>query len=79
MTLIGWNYPEKGNLQDMIEQHGLHPVTCLTTLSEGEKKSLLAGGVVLCSAIKEKPQTLRELLGADFDSTAVLEEINELK
>ncbi len=79
MTLIGWNYPEKGNLQDLIERQGLHPVTCLASLSDPEKKVLLASGVVLCSAIKEKPQTLRDLLGADFDSTAVLEEINELK
>ena len=78
MTLIGWNYPEKGNLQNMIERHGLHTLTCLTTLSDAEKTVLLSGGVVLCSTIKEKPQTLRDLLGADFDSVAVLEEINSL-
>src|SRR3989344_4323947 len=78
MTLIGWNYPEKGNLQDMIEHQGLHPLTCLTTLSDAEKTALLSGGVVLCSTIKEKPQTLRDLLGADFDSVAAFEEINSL-
>ena len=79
MTLIGWNYPEKGNLQDMIEEEGLHPVTCLTTLKSDEKKKLLTGGVVLCSTIKEKSEVLKNILGENFDSQAVLNEINELK
>lgn len=79
MTLIGWNYPEKGSLQDMIEEEGLHPITCLTTLSMQEKKSLLTGGVVLCSTITEKPNILRKVLGENFVSEPVLNEITELK
>jgi hypothetical protein len=78
MTLIGWNYPAKGNLQAMIEEEGLHPVTCLTSISGEEKKKLLEAGVVLCSNIKKNPGVLRQLLGGNFDSTAVLTEINEL-
>lgn len=78
MTLIGWNYPEKGNLQDMIEEGRLHPLTCLTSLSDAEKKILLAAGFVLCSKVKEDPEALRRLLGQRFDPTAVLTEINEL-
>jgi hypothetical protein len=78
MTLIGWNYPEKGNLQDMIEEERLHPVTCLTTLTDTEKKVLLTNGVVLCSKIKENPEVLRRLLGNKINDTAVLTEINEL-
>lgn len=79
MTLIGWNYPENGSLQDMIEEEGLHPVTCLTTLSAEEKKSLLAGGVVLSSSIAEKPDVLKKILGESFDGAAVINEITELK
>lgn len=78
MTLIGWNYPEKGNLQDMIEEEGLHPVTCLTSLSEDKKRVLLAAGIVLCSNIREKPELLTQVLGHDFDGKEVLNEINEL-
>ncbi|MEK7176195.1 MAG: ATP cone domain-containing protein [Patescibacteria group bacterium] len=79
MTLIGWNYPEKGSLQDMIEEEGLHPITCLTTLSGEEKRSLLASGVVLCSSIAEKPDILEKVLGLGFKSSPVLNEITELK
>lgn len=78
MTLIGWNYPEKGNLQNMIEEEGLHPVTCLTSLSDEEKRVLLAAGIVLCSSIREKPEVLKDVLGRDFDGQSVLNEINEL-
>lgn len=79
MTLVGWNYPEKGNLQDMIEEEGLHPVTCLTSLSDGEKKLLLTAGVVLCSTIKEKPELITQILGHNYNAELVINEINELK
>ena len=78
MTLIGWNYPESGSLQQMIEEERLHPVTCLTSLLEKEKKILIANGVVLCSMVIKDPSILKKLLGARFDSIKTLSEINEL-
>lgn len=53
LKMIGWNYPEKGNLQDLVEDSGLHPITCLTTLDLNEKKMLLGNGLVLCRDAKE--------------------------
>lgn len=78
LTMIGWNYPEKGSLQDMIEEEGLHPVTCLTSLSHKEKKALLATHVVLCSNIRDNPSVLTNLFGPSFNAQAVIDEINEL-
>lgn len=78
MNLIGWNYPEKGNLQDMIEEEGLHPITCLTRISDVEKKVLLTAGVVLCSTIKKNPEVLKKTFGPKFDSQKIINEINEL-
>ena len=78
LTMIGWNYPDKGNLQDMIEEERLHPITCLTTLSDHEKKILLESKIVLCSNIQTDPNILKTLLGANFDSKEVINEINEL-
>ncbi|MBX4181510.1 YraN family protein, partial [Candidatus Parcubacteria bacterium] len=79
MTLIGWNYPEKGNLQDMIEEERLHPITCLTALSEDNKKTLLTNGVVLCSNIASNPDILKKVLGGGVDVEEVINEIKELK
>lgn len=78
MTLIGWNYPEDGSLQQMIEEGKLHPITCLTTLKESEKQLLLKANVVLCSKVRENPALLSSVLGHSFDTTKVINEINEL-
>jgi hypothetical protein len=78
LTLIGWNYPEKGNLQDMIEEEALHPITCLASLSSTDKKALLLERVVLCSDVKKNPEILKKILGQTFNIEPVLHEINEL-
>lgn len=78
LTMIGWNYPEKGGLQDMIEDEALHPITCLVSLSVADKKTLLGEKIVLCSDIKKNPKLLNEFLGRSFDIKPVINEINEL-
>jgi hypothetical protein len=78
LTMIGWNYPEKGNLQDMIEDEALYPVTCLASLSASDKKILLGERLVLCSDIKKDPKLLSKFLGNKFDSKPVINEINQL-
>lgn len=55
MRLIGWSYPSSGSLQDLIESSGLHPVTCLNSLSPNQKEILLSSEIILC----------RDLLTAD--------------
>jgi len=78
LTMIGWNYPEEGNLQNMIEDEGLHPVTCLVSLTDADKRFLLEQRIVLCSEIKTNPQLLKTILGQNFDVRPVVNEINEL-
>lgn len=78
LTMIGWNYPEKDNLQNMIEEEALHPITCLVSLSAADKRTLLGEKVVLCSSIKEDPELLNKFLGKTFDIKPVIDEIDEL-
>ena len=78
LTMIGWNYPEKGGLQDMIEEEDLHPITCLASLSLADKRTLLGERIVLCSDIKKNPSLLNQFLGKTFDTKPVIDEINEL-
>ncbi len=61
LSMIGWSYPQKGNLQDLIEQTGLHPLTCLTTLTNSQKSALLSQKIVLCKSIQESPKTLEKM------------------
>ena len=61
LKLIGWDYPEKGNLQDLILETGVHPITFLTTINAREKMELLQKGVVLCSDLKNNIVPLRAI------------------
>lgn len=54
LRLVGWNFPAKGNLHDLIEDVALHPVTSLITLSLSEKKILVDAGVVLCRDVRNE-------------------------
>ncbi len=78
LILIGWNYPKRGNLQDMIIDSGLHPLTCLETLSLAQKKMLLSRGVVLCKTLKEDRSILASLGINEEKSQRIFNEINSL-
>ena len=80
-TTNAYQYGEcagRGSLVKLIEETALHPLTALTTLSGGEKKSLLGTGRVLCRDIKDNSSLLKEagIGGQKFDM--VMDEINKI-
>jgi hypothetical protein len=58
IKVVSWTYPRYGNLQDLIEQAKIHPITCLTSLTRGDKEGLMEKGVVLCKSIEENRKAL---------------------
>lgn len=78
LNLVSWVYPKKGNLLDMIEETKLHPVTCLTTLTSGEKKELLKRNIVLCKTIYDDRTILKDLGYSAAKIVAVIEEIAQV-
>ncbi len=77
LVLIGWDYPRTRGLVHMIEEAKVHPLTCLTTLSEGEKRRLLENKVVLCRSV-QTPSVLREYGVVPGKIPQVLEEAKQL-
>lgn len=76
MRLIGWSYPPSGALQDLIEQSGLHPITCLTSLTKNQKQTLLSSDIVLCRDITtDKKDILSSLALSDEQKTRLFAEI----
>ncbi len=61
LTLVSWSKPNMGNLQDLIEETRVHPLTCLTSLSTAQKRALLAKQIVLCQNIRKDPSVLESL------------------
>ncbi len=78
LKMIGWNYPEKGNLQDMIEDAGLHPLTCLTHLPQSYKNLLLKKGIVLCKTLVENSLTMKAVGMKDDEIKNVIDEVSLL-
>lgn len=74
LRLIGWDYPESGNLQDLVEKTKLYPITCLTTLSQNQKHLLLENGIVLCRELVEKPQSLNIFHQSALKSESIITE-----
>ena len=52
LKLTAWDYPRGHGLSVMIESARVHPLTCLTTLSDGEKRRMMDKRIVLCSDIR---------------------------
>ncbi len=61
LHLVGWDYPKRGSLREQIDQAGLYPVTCLTSLTLDEKSKLLALNVVLCKEVGANPTLLTKI------------------
>jgi hypothetical protein len=74
LNLIGWNFPAKESLNNLIEHSGLYPVTCLTTLTKKEKQILLDNNIVLCREICDKPASLKLANISELRIKNVLEE-----
>lgn len=75
--LLGWDYPEKGNLDDIIKETKLYPVTVLTTLTNAEKARLLAANMPLCHTVTD-PDTLRRAGIPDKKVSSVIAESAKL-
>lgn len=61
MKIIGWSYPEKGSLRELIEKLRLHPITALTSLSKYQKEQFLSQNIVLVKTLCENPSLLETL------------------
>jgi hypothetical protein len=61
MNLVGWDYPRNNGLKDWIDSSGLHPVTCLTTLTHREKQELLDKKIVLCKTLHHNYSLLQSI------------------
>jgi len=77
LKLLGWEYPRSRGLFAMIEAGRVHPLTALTTLSDGEKRRLLDKRIVLCKHI-QTPHLLQEYGVKPARIPQVLEEARQL-
>jgi hypothetical protein len=61
LRMIGWNYPHRENLHEIIEQNGLHPITCLGSLTRDQKRDLIGRNILACIDIIKQPEELHTI------------------
>lgn len=78
LKLISWDYPRKDSLKERIDSSGLHPITCLSSLTGKEKQVFLDKGIVLCKSIHHDPSVLVQVGVNPKKHASILKEIAEL-
>lgn len=78
LKLLGWDYPIKQSLKDIIDDLGLYPITCLTTLTRAEKQKLLDMKIVLCTEICANEKLLYDIGMNETKVKKVIEEGQQL-
>lgn len=64
IKLTSWGYPKGEAIVDLIESTGLHPITIIDDLSQGDKMRLMTAGVVTCRQLLDPAN--HYLLSKDF-------------
>lgn len=78
LKLVSWDYPKTESLRERINTLGLHPLTCLTTLTRNEKTKLLEKDIVLCMDLCQRPKLL-DIIGVNKSRhKKILNEASEL-
>ena len=67
------------NLEDLILETKIHPVTALTTLSMQQKRQLLERKVVVCRDIHNNSDVLRQIGVPEKRINTVLREVEEIR
>lgn len=61
LNLLSWDYPKKNSIRSKIDSQRLYPLTALTTLTRGEKESLLQLDIILVSELIAHRRYLYEI------------------
>jgi len=78
LGVVGWGYPKEGNLEDLILETKIHPITALTTLSSQQKRRLLEKKIVLCRDL-EDTKVLKGIGVQDKKINTILREIEVIR
>ncbi len=78
VNMIGWNYPAKGHLHDMIIETGIHPVTCLPSLTTAEKQYIISQKIVDCVTLKDREDILHAMPSLLEKKDQIMQDIKDL-
>lgn len=60
LKLLSWDYPNNQSLSNLIDNHGLYPLTCLTTMPHLIKIAFMKQDIILCRDVLANIHIARE-------------------
>ena len=78
LNLLSWDYPADASIKRRVDNAGLYPVTCLTTITKKEKDALLKQGCILVKDIVDDESQLDVLHCAPRKRRRIIQEAIEL-
>jgi len=78
LNLLSWDYPADASIKRRVDNAGLYPVTCLTTITKKEKDALLKQGCILVKDIVDDESQLDALHCAPRKRHRIIQEAIEL-
>ena len=78
LKLLSWNFPKGKSLRERIDKTGLHPVTCITSLTRAEKNQLLKKMIVMCKDLCAAPNVLLKIGISESRAKRIIEEAKNI-
>jgi hypothetical protein len=78
INLLSWDYPEGNSIKNLVDSTKYYPITCLTSLTDYEKKFLLDRKIVLVNDICNHPTCLKGISFTDEKLELIFTEAKEL-
>lgn len=78
VNFLSWDYPVDNSIKKRVDKAVFYPVTCLTTLTDVEEKTLLQNQIILVKDIINNKEALKSLKLDSDRLRLVLEEAKEL-
>ena len=78
INFLSWDYPTDNSIKKRVDKAVFYPVTCLTTLTDVEEKTLLQNQIILVKDIINNKEALKSLKLDSEKLRLVLEEAREL-
>lgn len=78
LELISWNYPQQGNLFELIRDTGQHPITVITELSNHHKEKLIDKNYITANQILDNPKILSDIGVTKNKANKIISEIKDV-
>lgn len=78
LKMISWDYPARGNLRQLIDASGFHPITTMQTITKKEKAYLLDKEIILCRQLINQREILTRMRIKENRISRIISEASQI-